>query len=53
MLSLIAVLIGLALLFVIPAWAAWTTWPHRKYRAALVAIGWTATWIWLILQLAV
>jgi hypothetical protein len=51
-LELAQLLIGVALLFGIPMWAAWTTWPHRRWYAASAAIGWTASWCALCLWLA-
>ena len=50
-LSLLAVLIGFALLFGIPAWAAWTTFEHR-YRAAVIAVNLTGAWVYLMYKLA-
>ena len=51
MLSLLTVLIGVALLFGIPAWAAWTTFEHR-YRAAVIAVNLTGIWFYLMIKLA-
>lgn len=44
---------GVGALFAGPVWAAWATWPEKRWRAAFIAAGWTSTWCLLVLWLAV